>query len=37
MNLSANETLNIAKVFLGVSIYDVQLPDIYVSNFLYNF
>ena len=24
----ANQTLNIAKVFLGFGIYDIQLPDI---------
>ena len=35
MDLSANQTLNIAKVCLGVSPYDFQLPDIYVSNYLY--
>ena len=34
MDISANQTLNIAKVCLGYSPYDVQLPDIYVSNFI---
>ena len=34
MDISANQTLNIAKVCLEVSTYDVQLPDIYVSNYL---
>ena len=37
MNISANLTLNIATVFLGFATYDVQLPDIYRTNFLYNF
>ena len=37
MEISARLTLNIAKVCLGFSIYDVQLPDIYVGTFFYNF
>ena len=37
MDISAISTLNIAKVCLGFSTYDVQLPDIYVANFLHNF
>ena len=36
MDESANSTLNVAKICLGFVTYDVQLPDIYVSNFLYN-
>ena len=34
MDTSANLTLNIAKVF---ATYEVQLQDIYLANFLYNF
>ena len=30
LDISANWTLNFAKVCLGVSTYNVQLPDIYV-------
>ena len=39
MDISANYsyTLNVAKVCLVCSTYDVQLPDIYVTNFLSNF
>ena len=37
MDISANSTLNVAKVCLGFATYNVQLPDIYVSNFLNNF
>ena len=37
MDISANLTLNIVKVYLGFETYDVQLPDIYLTNFLYNF
>ena len=29
-----NSTLNVAKVCLEFATYDIQLPDIYVSNFL---
>ena len=34
MDISANQALNIGKVCLGLAIYDVQLPDIYLTNFL---
>ena len=37
MNISANLTLKIATICLGFATYDVQLPDIYHTNFLYNF
>ena len=37
MDVSANKTINIAKVCLGFPTYDVQLPDIYLKNYLYNF
>ena len=37
MDISANLTLNVAKVCLGFATYDVQLPDIYLTNFLYKF
>ena len=37
MDISANLTLNIAKVCLGFATYDVQLPENYLTNFLYNF
>ena len=37
MDISANWTLNIAKVCLEFAIYDVQLPDISLTNFVYNF
>ena len=33
MDISANSTLNVAKVGLGFATYDVQLPDVYVSKF----
>ena len=33
----ANQTLNIAEVCLGFEIYDFQLPDIFLTNFLYHF
>ena len=33
MDISANKTLNIAKVYLGFLTYDDQLPVIYVTNF----
>ena len=36
MDISANKTLNIAKVCLGFAMYDVQLPDISLTNFLYH-
>ena len=35
MDISANQTLNIAKGCLGVATYDVQLPNISLANFLY--
>ena len=37
IDISANQTLNIVRVCLIFAIYDVQLPDIYLANFLYNF
>ena len=37
MDVSSNSTLNIAKVFLRFATYDVELPDMYVSHFLYKF
>ena len=37
MAISANQALNIEKVCLGFATYDVQLRDIYLTNFLYNF
>ena len=37
MAISANKALNIEKVCLGFATFDVQLPDIYITNFLYNF
>ena len=33
MDISANQALNIAKVYLGFATYDVHLPDIYLTNF----
>ena len=37
MDISANLTLNIATVCLGFATYDVQLPDIYRTNFYITF
>ena len=37
MDISANQALNIGEVCLGLAIYDIQLPDIYLTNFLCNF
>ena len=37
MDISANYTLNIAKVCLGFVTYDVQLPDIYLEIFYITF
>ena len=37
MDISANSTFNFAKVCLGFATYDVILPDIYLTNFLYLF
>ena len=37
MAISANQALNIEKVCLGFATYDGQLPDVYLTNFLYNF
>ena len=37
MDISANLTLNIAKVCLVFAINDVQLSDISLTNFLYHF
>ena len=34
MEISANKTLDTAKVCLGFAMYDVQLPNIYHTNFL---
>ena len=34
MDISANQTLNIAKVCLRFATYDVQLPDIYLAIFI---
>ena len=36
MDISANQTLNIARVCVGFAIYDVQLPDICLTHFLYH-
>ena len=35
--ISTYETLNNAKVCLGFAMYDVQLPDIFLTNFLHHF
>ena len=35
--ISGNWTLNSVKVCLGFAVYDVQLPDISLTNFLYQF
>ena len=37
MDISANSTLNIAKVCLGFATNDVQLTDIYLTNFYVTF
>ena len=38
MDISANQALNIEKGMPWISnIYDIQLPDIYLTNFLCNF
>ena len=37
MDVSANQTLNIAKVCVKFATYDVKLPDHYVSNFYITF
>ena len=37
MNISENLILNVAKVCLEFAIYDVQLQDISLTNFLYHF
>ena len=34
MDISANKTLNIAEVCLDLAIYDVQLPDISLTQFM---
>ena len=35
MDISANQTLNIATVCLGFAIYDVQLSETYRLNFFH--